>query len=383
MGDKRILAVLAFSRLTSVTIESGGPHPHLQERRSRHINKKSPGSPLQERPVKGIAHFVSGIAVATFFPDAVRQAADGSFLLVLGGLFGLLPDTLDFRFTRFLESRQLEIDPHPESLDPRAIADQLANAMRAAFERGRPITVQLHTVRVDVDRWRAYSLRFIPESGAIAVRVGPLVDTSGVALPRSSPTGEVEAFASTGVPMLDTYDRQIDVDIFSGPSFRFQRQGDALHVVFLPWHRRWSHSLTLVVFVGLTLGLLLGPTVGCISGLGLLAHVLEDQLGYMGANLLWPFSRRRSRGLALLRSGDPLPNFLTVWLAVGLILFNLDRFAPAPRLPTIPYLVALLLPVALLLGRSRIRSQGKADQSSAEALRQGELLDEIEEIEIS
>jgi len=36
-----------------------------------------------------------------------------------------------------------------------------------------------------------------------------------------------------GVPMAPTYDAENRIDIFSGPSFKFERQGDQLHVHFL------------------------------------------------------------------------------------------------------------------------------------------------------
>ena len=54
--------------------------------------------------MKGITHFISGVAVATFFPQAVQAAAqDLSFILVLGGIGGILPDTLDFKLARYFE----------------------------------------------------------------------------------------------------------------------------------------------------------------------------------------------------------------------------------------------------------------------------------------
>ena len=42
--------------------------------------------------MKGIAHFATGVAFATFVPEVVGRAADGSILPVLGGVAGLLPD---------------------------------------------------------------------------------------------------------------------------------------------------------------------------------------------------------------------------------------------------------------------------------------------------
>jgi len=332
--------------------------------------------------MKGIAHFISGIAVATFIPDVVHQAANGSPILALGGLFGLLPDTLDFRITRFLERYDDEIDPDPRDLQPQAIADRVARAMRSAFETHRPHTIMLHTLRLGADLWREYSLRFCPEMGKVAVRVGPVVNTSQTPFPGTEPADNAEAWAIVGVPMVHTYDAECKINIFSGPAFRFERRDDAVHVTFLPWHRRWTHSLTLAAALGLGVGSLLGPTAGLVAGLGFATHILEDQLGFMGSNLFWPFTQGRCAGLRWLRSGDGLPNLLTVWLAVALILFNLDRFSPAPRLPTIHYLMAAVFLPVLVVGLSYGWGRRQATETTVEALRQAEILAETEEVEL-
>ena len=52
--------------------------------------------------MKGITHFITGIAIATFFPEVVRGAGEGALLPVLGGIAGILPDTIDFKFVRYL-----------------------------------------------------------------------------------------------------------------------------------------------------------------------------------------------------------------------------------------------------------------------------------------
>ena len=62
--------------------------------------------------MKGISHFLAGVAAATFVPGVVESAAQGSYLIVLGGFFGLLPDTLDFKFARYFE-HHVNIDPDP------------------------------------------------------------------------------------------------------------------------------------------------------------------------------------------------------------------------------------------------------------------------------
>lgn len=39
------------------------------------------------------------------------------------------------------------------------------------------------------------------------------------------------------------------------------------------------------------LGWLLAPVYGLVMGLGVLAHILQDQLGFMGSNLFFPLTR--------------------------------------------------------------------------------------------
>lgn len=369
--------------------------------------------------MKGIAHFISGIAVATFIPAAVRQAADGSLLLALAGLFALLPDTLDFRFTRYLAHYDVEIDPHPYDLDPQAIAERVVSTMRSASETGQPQTIQLHTLRLGPALWRRYSLRFSPATGEVIVRLGPIVDTSGAPLPGTTPLANAAGRATVGLPLLPTYDAEINIDVFSGPAFRFEKTtpkpveghhpelvegepveghhpepaeehhpepvegcDDAIRVIFLPWHRRWTHSLPLAATIGLGVALFLGPAAGLVCGLAFATHVLQDQLGHMGSNLLWPFTRRRSAGLGLLHSGDALPNFLTVWTAVALILFNLDRFSTTPRLPALPYLLATVLLPLFTLSALYWRDRRRVIPPPPESLRQAEILAETEEIEL-
>jgi hypothetical protein len=350
--------------------------------------------------MKGIVHFLSGVAVATFFPEAVRQATHGSLVLVLGGLFGLLPDTLDFRFLRFLETYDLEIDPDPQKMQPQVVAERVAAMLESAYETGKTRRIVLHTARLGPDQWRRYTVRFCSSPSEIRVRVGPIVSTAGLLLPGSVPETDVEGRAAIEAPLAPVYDQEIIIDAFSGPSFAFERAPacpqagagggasttDVVKITFLPWHRRWSHSLPLAVVSGLLIDLLLGPTAGLVSGLGFATHALQDQLGYMGSSLWWPLTRRRFNGLRWFHSGDSLPNSLTVWLAAALILFNLDRFAATPRLPAVPYLLAaVLLPLLLtsvLHRRERRRAPRLRHADSPEVARQREALAETEELEL-
>lgn len=344
--------------------------------------------------MKGIAHFITGVAVATFFPEVVQRAAEGSLLPMLGGIAGILPDTLDFKFARYFEVYDHEIDPGPDP-DAREIAERVVGAMRQAYRTRSPQNVCLHTIRLGADLWRQYVVRFDPARNEIAVSIGPVVNTGQVPFPGSEPEDAREVRLQVGVPMVHTYDAENRIDIFSGPSFKFERKGDRLHVHFLDWHRRWSHSLTLAAALALGAGAVTAAVefltcggltstplwIGLVVGLGFAGHVLEDQLGFMGSNLLYPFTRERMIGLQLLRSGDALPNFITVWVSVALILFNLDRFSPAPRLDAPVYLLlAVVMPAVVLGGLYYLQQRGQTD--SPESLQQRDIVSEAEGVDM-
>jgi len=67
--------------------------------------------------MKGFTHFLTGIAIATCFGIVVRASLDNmSMIIVLGGIFGYLPDFLDFQVSRFLED--FDFDPGEEDRPP-------------------------------------------------------------------------------------------------------------------------------------------------------------------------------------------------------------------------------------------------------------------------
>ncbi len=343
--------------------------------------------------MKGISHFITGVAIATFFPEVVRQAELGGLLPMLGGIGGILPDTIDFKIARYWERFDLSIDPGLEP-DAEKIADALVAAMRRAYETGTDVNLVAHTIRVGADLWREYAIRFIPDSDEIAVRIGPLVNTGQVPLAGSEPEGAVEVRRKVGVPVRNTYSEEYKVNIFSGPTFRFAREGDQVRVHFLDWHHRWTHSLLLAVAVGAVMGLLVGLLTGnwntagwggLVTGLGFAGHILEDQLGHMGSNLFWPLTRKRIPGPGLIHASDAIPNFLTVWTAVALILFNLDRFSGAARLlPSSYLLVAVGLPWLMLGGVYVLgKSRGAHPQPLREGVRQEERIAEANPVEMA
>ncbi len=327
--------------------------------------------------MKGITHFITGVALATFFPEVVQQAETGVLLPMIGGIAGLLPDTLDFKFAQQFETYDLEIVPDPVP-NPDMIADALVEAMQHAYNERQAQRVLVHTIRVGADLWREYAIRFIPETNEVSVRLGPLVNTGQVPYLGTEPENAAEARRSVGVPLDHTYSDEYKVNIFGGPSFCFERENDRLVVHFLDWHRRWSHSFTVAFIIGLGFGVLFGQWAGIVALVGALGHILEDQLGYMGSNLFWPFTHKRRPGLQLIHSGDRIPNFLTVWTALALILFNLDRFSGSARLPSDPYLASAIGLPWLTLGGLYVWRKIRA-RRPVEHLRQADIIAELDE----
>jgi membrane-bound metal-dependent hydrolase YbcI (DUF457 family) len=298
--------------------------------------------------MKGISHFMTGVAVGTFFPDAVQAATAGSFILILGGIGGLLPDTLDFKFARFVEEPDILIDPHPEQFDAQKIAEEIAAGIDRVGATHKKQILKCNTMRLGPDWWQQYSLKFDTQNGQVIVKLGPIVNTSQIPLPESERAAP-EGCAKIHTPLLPTYGEFMTVDIFSGPSFALEWRNNRVEIDFIPWHRQYSHSILMALLFGTICGLLFGLTAGLIGGLAVMAHVLEDQLGYLGSNLLYPFTRVRSTGLKLIHAGDAIPNFFTVGTCGMLILYNLDRFSAQPLIDPIVYWGVLWLPFPMML----------------------------------
>ena len=307
--------------------------------------------------MKGIAHFASALAVASFLPQVVERSAQGSLVLLLAGIGGLMPDTLDFRLARFLPKPDLEIDADSCSapsggLDAQVVAERLAAAIERAHRTGNPILVRLGTIKLGADLWQQYSVGF--DRGQVQVCAGPLVDGAQSPVQDAHrPVGGAggQGQAAVAVPMWQgaPMPARVVVDVFSGTALEFRPYQAGIEIVFLPWHRQWSHSLILTALLGAVVVLLAGPLAGLAYALGSLTHILEDQLGHMGTNLLYPFTRRRTAGLGLFHSGDPLPNLFAVWLSAVLLLMNVDRFSPVPLFEPWRWLLAgLVIPWSLI-----------------------------------
>jgi membrane-bound metal-dependent hydrolase YbcI (DUF457 family) len=248
---------------------------------------------------------------------------------ILGGVFGLLPDTLDFKFYRFFYRRDIEVAPDPNSADPDMIAGVLAYAVEQCRRTKRPIRVKLNTIRLGADVWQQYAVAFDPDARKVTVTYGPSVTTGRTPLPGSVAPEPRSAIAALPGPVVVEYQNTTTIDIFDGPMFRMTAAPDGRVVIgFLPWHREWSHSLVIALLLGLAGWVIWGRLAGLIVFGAHAAHILVDQLGFMGANLFYPFTRQRAPGFQKFRSFEALPNFALTWSALLLIFWNLYRVTP-------------------------------------------------------
>ena len=288
--------------------------------------------------MKGFSHFMSGVAVASFGPWAIEAAKDGNpIFFILGGACGILPDTLDFKFYRFFYEHDVYITPDPKNPDPQYVADEYARAVALAVDEKRYVRVKLVSIRLGADFWQQYSVKIDNEKLEVLVKFGPVVNTGQVPVEGTENRYPTVARAKLKAKVIQTYDAGMKVDIFDGPTIGLKPMDNGdLDLEFLPWHREWSHSLT----IGAMLGVLVGAVAWMASGFTAAwqcfvtiaacygVHVVEDQLGHMGSNIFYPITKLRTPGLHWMHSGDGMPNFLTVWTCCLLIFWNLYRGQP-------------------------------------------------------
>jgi membrane-bound metal-dependent hydrolase YbcI (DUF457 family) len=300
--------------------------------------------------MKGITHFTVGVAFASCFPAAVHAGADGHPLaFILGGVCGLMPDTLDFKLLRFLHPHDVEVIPDPSRPDPALLATALAEAIGRTHETRKTTRIQLHTSQPGAGLWHQFRITLNGPAKRLVVAYTGIVTTSRHPVP-DQPHPPAEAVAALPCAVATDYTATTEMDIFSGPSFDFEPRSDGrVQARFIPWHRHWSHSLPVAGAIGLALGWNLGWTAGVIAGGAWALHALLDQCGFMGSNLLFPFTHRRTQGLQWIASSDTLANLGVVWLSCLVVYWNLARLAPAVPAPSLVHLLlyAGALPLAL------------------------------------
>lgn len=331
--------------------------------------------------MKGITHFLTGIATASCFPLAIQTAfADKSFLMVFGGFCGILPDTLDFKFARYFWKHDYKVRLTEDNLDARLAAETMAKAIDQAAATGKRVRVKLDVMRISTNYYRTYAVMIDNDRKEITAYIGPLktmshcmargeslpsdaarfravaekgpirvmadIAQNAPSLPDTTPQPEIAHTAKFTANVNNTYYSDSEVGIFSGPDWEFRPQADGkVRVDFIPWHRRWTHSLTLGLLMG-PLGFLIFGLAGLLSGkgwvnpfsinaffIGILAfwsHVLVDQTGHLGSNLLPPFTKWRSLGWRWCTSASPFANQMVNYISAALILWNLNAYGPRP-----------------------------------------------------
>jgi len=295
--------------------------------------------------MRGLTHFIMGITVATFFKSLVTGAIlTDSWLILLGGVFGLLPDTLDFKFLVYVEKQDVVIDPDPYDVKPQEIANKIADEITkvGTMKPGEMRRLQMHTMKLGPDLWQSYSIYFNKAKSQVEVKVGPHATTSGIpAFGTEPPADKALGVAKFTPKLVDTHGRATEVKGFGGPSFGFLKKKDGtVEVVFIPFHRRSGHSLTMGIVCAL-LGYLVSQSwvvFGVIIA-GWTMHIVLDTFGHMGNNLFWPITKQRTSGLYLVSASNPYWNAFTVYSCIAIILWNMNLYnasvSPAYTIPGI------------------------------------------------
>ena len=280
--------------------------------------------------MKGITHFTVGLSVASCFPEAVGAAVAGhSLYFVLGGIFGLLPDTIDFKFYRFFCRHDIEVIPVPNRPDPQMIADAVAMAVNRAHDTNRLVKLRLDTIRLGADLWQRYEVTLDVPNRQVIVNYGPTVDTGRNPVPGTEPATPLTGHARLACPVKLDYMATTTIDIFEGPLFHIEPTTDGKVIPrFIPWHRHWTHSFVTGLLFALVGAVIWDPLAGLVIFGAHAAHIIFDQAGFMGSNLFYPFTSRRSEGLKWMHAVDAVPNFTTVWLSCLIIFWNLYSAMP-------------------------------------------------------
>jgi len=339
--------------------------------------------------MKGITHFLTGVATASCFPIGMQSVfMNKSYFLPLGGIFGISCDTLDFRFARYFWKHDYVLRINEDNLDPKVIAEGYAKAVDEAFEQKKTVYLKIDIIRLSGSFYRTINIFIDDKRKEVTAMIGSIKTMSHVmerldylpgyetmkksieevgaaktleklidhlpCVPDSRPAENNYYTAKFKADINNTYYQDTEVGIFSGPDFAFVFDEGKVRIDFIPWHRQWSHSLTL--------GLLLGPIGFAIYAswpalfagnlkeffnplainaffmaiLACWSHIFVDQTGHLGSNLFYPFTKTRSQGLQWTTSASTFPNIFVNYLSISTIIWNLNAFAPVPAF-TLPW----------------------------------------------
>ncbi|MEX2690705.1 MAG: metal-dependent hydrolase [Candidatus Njordarchaeia archaeon] len=288
--------------------------------------------------MKGVVHYFVAAAIVSLLPFVMELSVEQkSLIIVLGAIAGLLPDYIDFKIAKFFERVDEEILPDWPYPDSQKIARKIAMMIDESWNTKKTLNLQLHTIKVGPNLWRKWYVTFDSERKKVKVMVGPITTTGGKDFPETIndiPEELRKGEADFNAPLFYRYkDNVIKMRAFTGPMIAFKPTEDYLEVEFLPWHRRWSHSITIAAVFSmilwvlsyiLTLDINITNIITLAFFVGYNTHIITDQPGYMGSNLFWPITKKRIRGFKIAESMDPFMNFFTFYLAIMILLWQMN-----------------------------------------------------------
>ncbi len=206
--------------------------------------------------MKGITHFLTGVAVASCFPEAVKSIfTDKTFLMPFGGLFGVSCDTLDFRFARYFWKHDYVVSISEDDLNPKIVAETYVKAMEEAYREKKTVYLKINIIRLSGSYYRTFNLFVDEKRKEVTVMIGSIktmshvmerldylpgyetmkksIETVGVpqtleklidslpSIPESRPVENHFYTAKFNADINNTYYSDTEVGIFSGPDFAF------------------------------------------------------------------------------------------------------------------------------------------------------------------
>ena len=202
--------------------------------------------------MKGIVHFLGGIAWTSMSSHAVKAAGEGNpFYFIVGGICGLLPDLLDFRINKFLSKSDIIAVPDPLNPDPDVISAAFDAAISKAMFTKKPVLLKLYTIRLASDRWRRYVIHFNTKEQRIEVEIGEVISTSRNVIDNSDKIKGRKAILRVPCDLRLDYFSEISVEALDGPQFIVSCEGNkGIRIGFIPWHRKWTHGIILSACLG-------------------------------------------------------------------------------------------------------------------------------------
>jgi membrane-bound metal-dependent hydrolase YbcI (DUF457 family) len=309
-------------------------------------------------------------------------------------MYGIMADTLDFKFYSFFSRDDYEVDPDPLKPDPQKIAEQIGRGIEQAYDENRLVKIKCHTVRVGADLWRQYVVKFDAEKGEVAVVINPIVTTSQIPYLGTEPKEHRVGRYKLRVPLTETHGHPTVIDIMNGPQLGFRKIGGRVLVEFIPFHRTWTHSFFIgavaasvaALIASFSSGWGIGWYYGLVAVVSYWSHLICDLTGYMGASFFWPFWKKRTPGLKWFKANNPDSNFIFNYVCLMVAIFNLNRFTYVDPINRVGHYIAAsplkyftltcVIPIGIYLLLNTIFGEKKKGVKEAETLAEEAMRDE-------